>query len=62
MNHLKRVLLNDVDELSNMEGHNAWRAAESRALSDLVQKRLHYLQNPSDCSKARKLLCNINKV
>nr|CAG4644667.1 EOG090X03KK [Leptodora kindtii] len=55
------VLLNDLEELANMEGHEAWRAAESRALSDLVQKRLRNLQNPKDCSKARKLLCNLNK-
>ncbi|XP_057372772.1 alpha-(1,6)-fucosyltransferase-like [Daphnia carinata] len=55
------VLLNDLQELSSMEGHDSWRAAESRALSDLVQRRLHYLQNPVDCSKARKLVCNLNK-
>lgn len=45
-----------------MEGHDAWRVAESSALSDLVQRRLHFLQNPADCSKARKLVCNLNKV
>nr|CAG4648559.1 EOG090X03KK [Polyphemus pediculus] len=55
------VLLNDLNDLSNMEGHDRWRATEARALSDLVQRRLHYLQNPSDCSKAKKLLCNLNK-
>nr|CAG4642401.1 EOG090X03KK [Evadne anonyx] len=55
------TLLNNLDELSNMEEHGKWRAAEARALSDLVQKRLHHLQNPSDCSKARKLVCNLNK-
>nr|CAG4650039.1 EOG090X03KK [Sida crystallina] len=57
----EKVLLNDLEDLSGMEGHDAWRAAESRALSDLVQKRLQSLQNPSDCSKARKLICNLNK-
>nr|SVE84164.1 EOG090X03KK [Daphnia pulex] len=55
------ILLNDIQELSNMENHDAWRSTESRALSDLVQRRLHYLQNPADCSKARKLICNLNK-
>jgi glycoprotein 6-alpha-L-fucosyltransferase len=45
-----------------MEGHDSWRAAEARSLSDLVQRRFHYLQNPTDCSKARKLVCNLNKV
>lgn len=55
-------MLNNLDQLSNMEEHDKWRAAEAQALSDLVQKRLHYLQNPKDCSKARKLICNLNKV
>ena len=57
-----RVLLNDLEDIAAMEGHDAWRAAESRALTDLVQKRLRSLQNPADCSKARKLVCNLNKV
>ena len=57
-----RVILNDVQDLSSMEGHDSWRAAEARSLSDLVQRRFHYLQNPADCSKARKLICNLNKV
>ena len=43
------------------DGHDGWRAAESRALSDLVQKRLRALQNPEDCSKAKKLVCKLNK-
>merc|ERR1719322_505655 len=43
------------------DGHDDWRIAESRALSDLVQRRLTALQNPSDCSAARKLVCKLNK-
>ena len=43
------------------DGHDSWRASESRALSDLVQKRLRALQNPEDCSKAKKLVCKLNK-
>ena len=45
-----------------MEEHDKWRASEAHALSNVVQKRLHFLQNPKDCSKARKLICNLNKV
>lgn len=55
------VILNDVQDLSSMEGHDSWRTTEARSLSDLVQRRFHYLQNPKDCSKARKLVCNLNK-
>ena len=34
---------------------------ESRELSDLVQARLHSLQNPPDCESAKKLVCSLNK-
>jgi len=47
--------------MKGTDGYEAYRHKESKALSDLVQKRLHYLQNPSDCSSARKLVCKINK-
>lgn len=43
------------------DGYEAFRHKEARDLSDLVQKRLHFLQNPPDCSTAKKLVCKINK-
>jgi len=57
-----RSLLGDLDELKKIDGYDSWRVHESKALSDLVQRRLEYLQNPEDCSKARKLVCRLNKV
>lgn len=35
---------------------------ENVALSDLIQRRLKYLQNPKDCKTAKKLVCDLNKV
>lgn len=58
----KRALLNDMDTLQTLDGYERWRHKESAALSDLVQHRLQYLQNPDDCSTARKLVCRLNKV
>jgi len=55
------VIMSDIDAMTANDGHDGWRAAESRALSDLVQKRLRALQNPEDCSKAKKLVCKLNK-
>lgn len=55
-------LLKDVADLSEVDGHALWRQQESENLSNLVQKRLKYLQNPPDCAKARKLVCDLNKV
>ncbi|XP_045204002.2 alpha-(1,6)-fucosyltransferase-like [Mercenaria mercenaria] len=34
-----------------------WRSKEIQRLGDLVQRRLHYLQNPKDCENAKKILC-----
>lgn len=57
-----RSLLKDVTNLAEIDGHSQWRQQESENLSNLVQKRLKHLQNPSDCAKARKLVCDLNKV
>ena len=58
----KRSLLSDMDKLRQIDGYEAWRHQEAADLSSLVQRRLHYLQNPKDCSSARKLICKLNKV
>ncbi|GLV37169.1 alpha16-fucosyltransferase [Carabus blaptoides fortunei] len=57
----KRALLKDINSLAEVDGYSAWREKEAYSLSDLVQRRLKYLQNPSDCNNARKLICNLNK-
>ncbi|XP_017061602.1 alpha-(1,6)-fucosyltransferase [Drosophila ficusphila] len=57
----KRSLLSDMERLRQSDGYETWRHKEARDLSDLVQRRLHYLQNPSDCQNARKLVCKLNK-
>ncbi|XP_066584476.1 alpha-(1,6)-fucosyltransferase isoform X2 [Prorops nasuta] len=57
----KKSLITDLDRLQKADGFNKWREKEVKDLSDLVQRRFRYLQNPSDCSKAKKLLCNLNK-
>ena len=38
-----------------------WREKMSTELSELMQRRLHYLQNPKDCGAAKKLFCRISK-
>ena len=38
-----------------------WRERMSTELSQLMQKRLHLLQNPKRCHRAKKLLCRISK-
>jgi len=57
-----KSLLKDVTNLAKVDGKSVWRQQESENLSNLVQKRLKHLQNPSNCAKARKLVCDLNKV
>lgn len=53
--------MTDLYYLSQTDGAGDWREKEAKDLTELVQRRITYLQNPKDCSKARKLVCNINK-
>ena len=55
------VILKDLDILAENDGHAEWRLNEANALRAIVQNRLKSLQNPSECSSARKLVCNLNK-
>ena len=55
-----QVVLLDLERMKETDGHDQWRQTEARDLSDLVQARLKHLQNPEDCSKARKLVCKLN--
>uniref|UniRef100_A0A098LYK6 Alpha-(1,6)-fucosyltransferase n=2 Tax=Colubroidea TaxID=34989 RepID=A0A098LYK6_9SAUR len=57
----ERSIMTDLFYLSQTDGAGAWREKEAKDLTELVQRRITYLQNPKDCSKAKKLICNINK-
>jgi glycoprotein 6-alpha-L-fucosyltransferase len=59
--HHYNVVVRDLDVLAENDGHADWRKNEAAALSSIVQNRLTALQNPPDCGKARKLVCNLNK-
>ncbi|XP_078089508.1 alpha-(1,6)-fucosyltransferase isoform X1 [Mustelus asterias] len=61
LGHQQRSIMTDVYYLSQTDGADKWREKEAKDLTDLVQQRITYLQNPKDCSKAKKLVCNINK-
>ena len=52
ISELEAVLV-DLEQLRSSDGFEEWRKRESKELSDLVQARLHVLQNPANCSSAR---------
>uniref|UniRef100_A0A7N5KIK7 Fucosyltransferase 8 n=1 Tax=Ailuropoda melanoleuca TaxID=9646 RepID=A0A7N5KIK7_AILME len=61
LGHHERSIMTDLYYLSQTDGAGDWREREAKDLTELVQRRITYLQNPKDCSKAKKLVCNINK-
>jgi len=56
-----QAVILDLERLQAEDGWGDWREREAKELSALVQARLKFLQNPQDCSVARKLVCNLNK-
>ncbi|KAF0750977.1 alpha-1,6-fucosyltransferase-like [Aphis craccivora] len=54
-----RSLLNDIAKLTEVDGYSQWRRKEYIYLSTLVKKRLRILQTSEDCSKVKKLACNL---
>ncbi|RUS68627.1 hypothetical protein EGW08_023611 [Elysia chlorotica] len=57
----RRTMLDDLDNLRRANGAEQWREQKSKELGDLVQKRFTNIQNPSDCSSAKKIVCNLHK-
>lgn len=51
----------DALKMAEVDNADDWRRIQLSNLTNLVQRRLDYLQNPADCSKARRLVCQLNK-
>lgn len=51
----------DLYYFSQIDGVGDWWEKEVKDLIELVQWRIIYFQNFKDCSKVKKLVCNINK-
>ena len=51
----------DVEKLGVIGGVKQWLDKESKEANSIVDKRLEKLQNPSDCSSAKKLVCDLSK-
>ena len=58
---LQQITELDFDELTSTNGAQTARDNLANKVSNIVQKRLHQLQHPADCSSAKKLVCTINK-
>lgn len=58
---LHHHLTTDLEKRKILEHGDSWMQKEHEELSQLVQSRFEKLQNPKDCSSAKKLICQINK-
>ncbi|XP_052272764.1 alpha-(1,6)-fucosyltransferase-like isoform X3 [Dreissena polymorpha] len=57
---IHKKLKSEQSRLANtVDGAGEWRKLENLQLTDLVQRRLEFLQNPSDCDKAKQILCKL---
>ena len=52
----------DLSELAHSDGWGEWRRREAALLTDLMRRRLDYLQNPADCASAKKIVCDLTVV
>ncbi|XP_042858228.1 alpha-(1,6)-fucosyltransferase-like, partial [Penaeus japonicus] len=56
--HYFSVTEYDIWRFHKASGLHAWQENEMKKLSDLIEHRIHTLQNPPDCESAKKILCN----
>ena len=61
ISHQIKVIMADAEKLENHPTFATWKKLTAAELAQLVQKRFYYLQNPKDCKKARKLICDLSK-
>ncbi|KAF2886843.1 hypothetical protein ILUMI_19332 [Ignelater luminosus] len=54
-----RWLLRNMDKLAEADGYATWRKKEVSKLNNLVQRRFFHLQNPPDCKKVKKIVCDL---
>lgn len=52
----------EFNALSNADDLSVWRQDVSKQLTKKVQSKIEKLQNPSDCAKAKKIICDLNKA
>ena len=53
------ILMSDLSLLSTADGDEKKRRAELDDLSAIIQKRLDYIQNPTNCTGVKKVLCTL---
>ncbi|XP_035707947.1 alpha-(1,6)-fucosyltransferase-like [Folsomia candida] len=60
MNNEITLIINSL--LNRLDIYETYRTRETNLLSRKIQRRLELLQNPRNCTSARKLVCHVNKT
>ncbi|WKY12122.1 hypothetical protein Q1695_003586 [Nippostrongylus brasiliensis] len=55
-------LLATASNFSEVDRAASWRQKSLQSITDVIQAKIHKMQHPDDCSKARILLCNLDKM
>ena len=57
----KFIILAHLNMISSEQRAKSWRNETFNRLSNIVQQRLYKLQNPQNCSAAKKIMCDMEK-
>ena len=55
---LQMVMRSEMEQIGDMDSFSQWRKKEIKQLSSIVESAILRLQNPTDCKKAKKIICN----
>ncbi|VDD86482.1 unnamed protein product [Enterobius vermicularis] len=55
-------VLGKSSALGSVDNAREWRTASLSNIASQISNRINALQNPEDCSAAKKLICNLNKA
>ncbi|XP_063884468.1 alpha-(1,6)-fucosyltransferase-like isoform X2 [Scylla paramamosain] len=56
-----RVIQFDLSSIDQLGKLTDWRQKEAAILTQEVQRRIHALQNPMNCSNAKKIVCRMSR-
>nr|CDJ96289.1 Variant SH3 domain containing protein [Haemonchus contortus] len=54
-------LLATASNFSEVDDAASWRKRSLQSITDAIQAKIHKMQHPDDCRKAKILLCNLDK-
>ena len=60
LSDLKIAMKSQMEQMEAIDDFSKWKKQEVESLTSEVQSAISRLQNPADCSLAKKLVCHMN--